>query len=452
MSEGVFHLEVKAISRSAGRSATAAAAYRAGVEITDERTGQVFDYSRKRGIVDSEIFLPEGAPASYGDRSTLWNAAERAETRKNSTVAREIILALPYDLPQETRQDLVRTICKEIVAAHRIAIDANTHAPHSKKGDESDNKNHHAHLEMSTRVLNSDGFGAKAREWDDLKIGPATVKRWRARWAELVTTAYASAGMDKFIDHRSFKDRGIERTPTQKVGVAGMAMTRDDRESDRVANNININQANEKLDALKAEELEILAQMSTLREQAPEPKMWALHDRILNGPSPATAIIAAPETAKDDDDSRAAKELEYAALMHMKKQADAHGEAVITYGKKYPAFLDSKKTYDEMKAPRFAMALRHLGLNAKWDDYIEKKTDVELRLKQKALEIQALYKKIAELQPAMDAWDKTGYMRHKQLADELGHNKTAAIPEPSQNGHSAPSYTTPASMSMSPPA
>lgn len=264
------------------------------------------------------------------------------------------------------------------------------------------------------------------------------------------TPQYASAGMDKFIDHRSFKDRGIERTPTQKVGVAGMAMTRDDRESDRVANNININQANEKLDELKAEELEILAQMSTLREQAPEPKMWAVHDRILNGPAHTLTIIAAPEPAKADS-NRAAKELEYAALIHMKKQAEAHGESVSAYGKKYPAFLDSKKTYDEMRAPRFAMALRHLGLNTKWDDYIEKKTDVEIRLKHKALEIQALYQKIAKLQPSMDAWDKTGFIRHKQLADELGYNKTVAIPEATQNGHSAPSHTTPASMSMSPP-
>src|SRR3546814_11937440 len=93
-----FHLAVKAIGRSAGRRATAAAAYRAGVEITDERTGLVHDYTRKQGVEHSELKLPTEAPEGAADRERQWNAAELAETRKNATVAREYDIALPVEL------------------------------------------------------------------------------------------------------------------------------------------------------------------------------------------------------------------------------------------------------------------------------------------------------------------------------------------------------------------
>src|SRR3546814_13707940 len=102
-----FHLAVKAIGRSAGRSATAAAAYRAGVEITDERTGLVHDYTRKQGVEHSELMLPTDAPEWAADRERLWNAAQLAETRKKATVARETEQALPADMAAGGRRGLV---------------------------------------------------------------------------------------------------------------------------------------------------------------------------------------------------------------------------------------------------------------------------------------------------------------------------------------------------------
>src|SRR3546814_20415375 len=101
-----FHLAVKAIGRSAGRSATAAAAYRAGVEITDERTGLVHDYTRKQGVEHSELMLPTDAPEWAADRERPWNAAELAETRKNETVAREYEITLPFELSAAQRREL----------------------------------------------------------------------------------------------------------------------------------------------------------------------------------------------------------------------------------------------------------------------------------------------------------------------------------------------------------
>ena len=108
----IFHLSVKTISRSAGRSSTAAAAYRAGVEITDERTGEIHDYRRKAGVESAELFLPDGAPEWATDRAKLWNAAEQSEKRKNSTVAREFEVALPSELSADQRRKLAHDFAR----------------------------------------------------------------------------------------------------------------------------------------------------------------------------------------------------------------------------------------------------------------------------------------------------------------------------------------------------
>lgn len=211
----IYHLSMKTISRSAGRSATAAAAYRAGVEIEDQRTGEVHDYTRKRGVVSTQIHAPEDAPAWADDRAELWNQAESKERRKNSTVAREIIVALPDELSAEDRSELTASFAKEIVKRHGCAVDVAIHTP----GKEGDNRNHHAHLLMSTRRLEPEGFTAKTRELDDRKKGKVEVSHWRERWADLTNKALERAGRDERIDHRSLKDQGIEdRAPTEHRG------------------------------------------------------------------------------------------------------------------------------------------------------------------------------------------------------------------------------------------
>jgi len=176
----IYHLSVKAIGRSAGRSATAAAAYRAAVEIADERTGEVHDYRRKQGVLHAEIVLPAGAGEWAADRARLWNAAELAETRRNSTVAREFEVALPSELNAEERTELTRALAQEIAARHRCAVDLSIHRPDR----EGDHRNHHAHVLCTTRRLEGFSLTEKTRELDDLKSGEVT--RWRSRWAELV--------------------------------------------------------------------------------------------------------------------------------------------------------------------------------------------------------------------------------------------------------------------------
>jgi len=216
----VYHLSVKAIGRSAGRSATAAAAYRAAGRIADERTGLTHDYTRKAGVVHTEIVLPEGAPGWASDRVRLWNAAEQAETRRNSTVAREVEVALPAEFTVQQRRDLALVLARELTERHRCAVDVAIHAP-NRDGDE---RNHHAHLLMTTRRLSHDGFTEKTRELDDLKTGE--VVRWRERWATLVNERLAEHGHSARVDHRSLEAQGVEREPTRHKGPAISAMER----------------------------------------------------------------------------------------------------------------------------------------------------------------------------------------------------------------------------------
>lgn len=212
----IFHLSVKTIGRSAGRSATAAIAYRSGESITDERTGVVHDYSRKRGIEHTEIFLPENSPEWASDRGALWNAAEQAETRKNSTVAREFEVAMPAELNQAERLDLVREFAAELVKRHRMAVDIAIHEP----GKDGDHRNHHAHVLCSTRRLTVQGFTEKTRELDDQKSGE--VEHWRAKWAEISNRHLENAGRQERVDHRSLaaqRSAAIEQGEPERAAV-----------------------------------------------------------------------------------------------------------------------------------------------------------------------------------------------------------------------------------------
>lgn len=239
----IYHLSVKPISRSDGRSATAAAAYRAGVRITDERTGEIHDYTRKGGIESAELVLPAGAPSWAADRAALWNAAEKAEARKNSTVAREFEIALPEELSPAERQRLARDFARELVERHGCAADVAIHAP-GKRGD---TRNHHAHILLTTRRLGSDGFTEKTRELDDKKTGKQLVTEWRERFAGLQNERLREAGINARVDHRSLKDQGItDRLPQVHLGPAVTQMHRRGVKSDKW---LSWEQANEALQA-----------------------------------------------------------------------------------------------------------------------------------------------------------------------------------------------------------
>jgi hypothetical protein len=215
-----YHLSAKTISRSHGRSATGAAAYRTGARIADERTGIVHDYRRRRGVEAALLLLPAHAPDWASDRARLWNAAELAETRKNSTVAREFEIALPAELDAGERQRLAVDFARELVARHGCAADVAIHRP----GREGDSRNHHAHLLLTTRRLTAAGFTEKTRELDDLKSGE--IGRWRARFAEVQNARLREAGVEARVDHRSLEAQAIDREATIHLGPAATALER----------------------------------------------------------------------------------------------------------------------------------------------------------------------------------------------------------------------------------
>lgn len=216
----IFHFSTKVVSRSKGRSAVAAAAYRAGVRLLDERLGQTFDYRRKKGVLHSELVLTPGAPTWAADRQKLWNAAEVAETRKNSTVAREFEIALPSELPENQRQKLVMAFANELAERHRCAVDVAIHT----QGKGGDNRNHHAHILCTTRRLTPDGFAEKTRELDEKKSGEVVF--WRERWATLVNEELEAAAQPARVDHRSLADQCIDRQPTAHDGPSKTAIRR----------------------------------------------------------------------------------------------------------------------------------------------------------------------------------------------------------------------------------
>ena len=218
----LFHLSVKAISRSAGRSATAAAAYRAGEKILDERTDELHDYTRKGGVESADLVIPEGAPEWASDRAKLWNAAELAEKRKDACVAREYEVALPAELNPAQQRALALDFAHDMANREGCAVDVAIHAP----GRGGDNRNHHAHILRTTRKVEMDGLGAKL---DTEKAGRKRaddLEAVRARWAELTNAHLERAGVAERVDHRSLKAQGIEREPSQHLGPAATGYER----------------------------------------------------------------------------------------------------------------------------------------------------------------------------------------------------------------------------------
>ena len=218
----IFHLSVKPISRSAGRSATAAAAYRSGEKITDERTGEIHDYTRKGGVESADIVLPDGAPEWATDRAKLWNAAELAEKRKDACVAREYEVALPSELSPAERRNLALDFAKDMANREGCAVDVAIHAP----GKEGDNRNHHAHILRTTRKVEADGLGAKLDTEQAGRKRKDDLEQVRERWADLSNKALERAGHSVRIDHRSLKEQGIDREPTVHLGPAASGYER----------------------------------------------------------------------------------------------------------------------------------------------------------------------------------------------------------------------------------
>lgn len=223
----IFYCQTSLISRAKGRSSTAAAAYRAAEKITDERTGLVNDYERKKGVLDKFLFNNQGLT-----RAELWNRAELAEKRSDSRVAREWILALPHELMRDSHQKIIEQFSHSLIERYGVAIDVCVHAP-AKGGD---HRNLHAHLLMTTRSINAHGKLGDQKsflEWSDAKLrknglptGDQQLEKIRESWALIVNAELKTAGLKEQITHLSLKDQAIEKIPQIHVGPLNTQLAR----------------------------------------------------------------------------------------------------------------------------------------------------------------------------------------------------------------------------------
>lgn len=233
----IYHCTCKIISRGQGRSAVGAAAYRSGEKLYNEYDGIEHDYTKKGGVVYSEIMLCENAPKEYQDRQTLWNAVEQIEKSSKAQLAREYEVALPVELSREEQIKLVRDFAKENFVDNGMCVDFSIH--------DKEDGNPHAHIMLTTRPIEQDNsWGVKQKKeyildkngqkqydkkkqtykcktvkttnWDSKEF----LQRSRESWAEKVNQELEKKSLPQRIDHRSLKEQGIDRVPTIHEGGA----------------------------------------------------------------------------------------------------------------------------------------------------------------------------------------------------------------------------------------
>ena len=270
-----YHFSATMVSRKKGQSAVAAAAYRAGERIKDEHRGKWFDYRTHPGILYKEILAPGNALAWMLDRAQLWNAVEKIEKRKDSQVARSIDIGLMSELPLDKNLELIRGFIQEQFVKKGMIADLSVHAP----GPDSDERNIHAHILLTTRVVTDSGFGKKNRDWDDRE----ELREWREAWARHANTALQQAGLDARIDHRTLGEQGIDREATTHVGPSGKAMEKSGRTSDRAKKNRELKEANDDIAELQKQVAESEKRLAELKHQQEAEQRYAEHS---DGPVP----------------------------------------------------------------------------------------------------------------------------------------------------------------------
>ena len=307
----IYHCSIKIVSRGKGKSAVAAAAYRSGEKLTNEWDGLTHDYTKKGGVVHSEILLPAHAPPAFSDRSTLWNSVELSEKSNNAQLAREVEIALPVELSREEQTRLVREYCSSQFVSKGMIADFNLH--------DTGGGNPHAHILLTMRLLDEKGAwlpkskqeyvldenGEKIRlpsgryktrkvdlvDWNNRE----NAEVWRRAWADLANEYLEKNNRPERIDHRSYERQGIDQIPTVHVGVSATQMEKKGIVTERGELNRNIKAANRILREirrlvrglkdwiaeLKERKTALLEALAEARAQASEPTIPQLLARYM---------------------------------------------------------------------------------------------------------------------------------------------------------------------------
>src|SRR5207253_2175531 len=203
---------------------------RSGSRLRDERLDRSHDFSAKRGVVHSEVMLPDNAPEAWGDRERLWNEVEAFEIRKDAQLAREVEFAIPREMTQAQGIELARDFARGEFLDRGMIADLNVHWDMAEDGSPKP----HAHVMLTMRAVDETGFGPKVRAWNRTEM----VERWRGRWAELANERLAELDIDARIDHRSLERQGIALEPQTQIGapaqrIEDSGLDAGDTEADR---------------------------------------------------------------------------------------------------------------------------------------------------------------------------------------------------------------------------
>ena len=221
----IYHLHVKVIGRASGSSAVASAAYRAASRLRDDRLDRPHDFTAKRGVVHSGVLLPENAPGAWSDREQLWNAVEAVEARRDAQLAREVEFAIPREMSEAEGIALARDFVQSEFVDQGMIADLNVHWDRGADGLPKP----HAHVMLTMRSVDEDGFGKKVRDWNSTGM----VERWRERWATLANERLTELDIDARIDHRSLEDQGIALEPQSQIGAPAQRIAGEGSPADR---------------------------------------------------------------------------------------------------------------------------------------------------------------------------------------------------------------------------
>lgn len=255
----IYHLSVQTISRGKGKSCVASAAYRAGEKLYDEKQQLSHNYTKKKEI-ESEIIAPSNAPEWVYNRQKLWNEVDKSETRCNSRTAREINVALPLELSKNQQKELARNFVKESFVEKGMVADLCFHF--------NDSNNPHFHVMLTTREISQDGFTVKNRAWDKKEL----VEEWREQWANHANKALEKAGVAERIDHRSYKEQGVDQLPTIHLGKTSSEMQKKGLTNPRVEINEQIKTVNKEKVITLQEYKKLKIQLEKQKEQQQQDK------------------------------------------------------------------------------------------------------------------------------------------------------------------------------------
>ena len=251
----IYYFNASVISRSAGRSATASAAYRAAERIKDERTGEVHDYRKKKGVDEKFILAPNSAPNWVHNREKLWNEVERVEHRINSQLAREIQLAIPVELNRSQQIELVKEYASDLFVSEGMIADVAFH--------ELDSHNPHAHIMLTMREIDQDGFKKKKnRDWNKREL----LEKQRAAWSTYANHALEKAGFEQKIDHRTLEEQGINRIPQIHLGSAVTAMMKRGIATYKGDRWLAIEEANKQIESLERSLAKVESEITALKK------------------------------------------------------------------------------------------------------------------------------------------------------------------------------------------